>query len=84
MNTHTIKFAYDGEAQTAVVEEINQNDELQFQVTPTNKKLEDKFGKTIFTRKKGEPLSGSPINDLEYFSALKEGLEDYLLQAKKI
>ena len=84
MNTHTIKFAYDGKAQTATVEEISNNDELQFQVTPTDNKLEDKFGKTIFTQKKGEPLSGSPINDLEYFSALKEGLEDYLLQAKKI
>ena len=84
MNTHTIKFAYDGQAQTAVVEETKSNDELQFQVTPTNKNLEDKFGKTTFTQKKGEPLSGSPINDLEYFSALKEGLEDYLLQAKKL
>ena len=84
MNNHTIKFAYDGQAQTAVVEEINSDNELQYQVTPTNKKLEDKFGKTIFTQKKGEPLSGSPIDDLEYFSALKEGLEDYLLQAKKI
>ena len=84
MNNHTIKFSYDGQAESAVVKEINTNNELQYEVTPSSKKLEDKFGKTIFTQKKGEPLSGSPIDDLEYFSALKEGLEDYLLQAKKI
>ena len=84
MNTHTIKFAYDGQAQTADLKEINSNDELQYEVTPTDRKLEEKFGKTVFVQKKGEPLSGSPIDDLEYFSALKEGLEDYLLQAKKI
>jgi hypothetical protein len=84
MNKHTINFAYDGQAQSAEVIEINNNDELQYQVTPSSKKLEEKFGKTTFVQKKGEPLSGSPIDDLEYFSALKEGLEDYLLQSRKL
>jgi hypothetical protein len=84
MNTNTIKFVYDGEAQSAVVEEVKAGPELQYQVTPSSKKLEDKFGKTVFVQKKGEPLTGSPIDDLEYYSALKEGLEDYLLQVKKL
>lgn len=84
MNTNTFKFVYDGEAQSAVVEEIKGDAELQYQVTPSGKKLEDKFGKTVFVQKKGEPLSGSPIDDLEYYSALKVGLEDYLLKVKKL
>ena len=83
MGTYSINFAYDGKSETALCNEINEAGQVEYHVTPHNKVLIEKFGKNIFKQMKGGFLSGEPINDLEYYSALKEGLETFIYQKRK-
>ncbi len=83
MKTFTVEFAYDGNKVVADCVKIVTDNEVQYQLTPQNKDLLKKYGETIFRQKEGEFLSGEPIVDLAYFSALKEGLENYLYDKKE-
>ena len=80
MRTFKVEYSFDGQKQTAQCEEKGNNNETEYVLTPENKDILKKFGTTTFRQKEGEFLTGAPINDLEYFSALKEGLENHLYQ----
>lgn len=83
MKTFTVEFAYDGNKVVADCVKTVTDNEVQYQLTPQNKDLLKKYGETIFRQIEGEFLSGEPIVDLAYFSALKEGLENYLYDKKE-
>ena len=83
MKKITIEFAFDGSKETAHGDMTVNGNETTYLLTPENKSLNSKFGKTTFRQKEGEFLSGEPIDDLAYFSALKEGLENFLYDKKE-
>lgn len=82
MKNFDVEFVYDGQKETAHCDASSEGTDAQYEVTPHNKKLLEKYGKTIFRQSKSEYLSGEPIIDLEYYSALKEGLENHLFEKK--
>ncbi|HUR11360.1 MAG TPA: hypothetical protein VM012_08325 [Flavitalea sp.] len=83
MRKYTIVFSFDGQRETADCTESKTSDGITYDVSPTNDILLQKFGKTTFRQKEAEFLSGEPITDLTYYSALKEGLENHLYDKKE-